>query len=162
MTEKGINSIVENMSLILPILGKIMLRGVKAKTNYPPHVIGVMAALNHHGKLTMTGIGIHLQLPKPQITTLIDKLVADDLVERSNDENDRRVIYIQLTTLGKEKFSEIKDLMSESLRAALTELEHDSLIQLQESSSVVAKVLLQISLKQQAKYCGCSASKTNE
>ena len=163
MYEKEIDNIVENMSVILPILGKVMLRGIKAKTSYPPHVIGVMGALHHHGKLTMTGIGNHLQLPKPQITTLIDKLVSDNLVERLNDENDRRVIYIQLTESGDAKFSEIKDLMSESLRIALNEIDQTSLLELEKSSSTVAKLLIEINLKQQASCCcNNSSPQTNE
>lgn len=154
-------TIVENMFRILPILGKILVRGVKSKTSYSTHDIHVMGALNYHGTLTMTGIGVHLSLPKPQVTSLVNRLAADGLVERLYDENDRRIILIQLTETGREKYKEIKSLISESLITSLKELDENTLKELGESSSSVAAILIQIN-KNQLEKCGnngtCSAT----
>lgn len=150
------------MARILPILGKIFMRGVRAKTSYPPHVIHVMGALVHHGKLTMTGIGNHLSVPKPQVTTLIDRLVAEELVERLNDNKDRRIIYIQLTQKGKDRFQEIKDLMSESMKAALADLDEEVLNKLMQSSTAVCEALIDLNQKFQSNYCPLNDLKTNE
>ncbi|OJU52129.1 MAG: hypothetical protein BGN96_07470 [Bacteroidales bacterium 45-6] len=162
MTEKKIDAVTENLSRILPILGKIFMKGVRAKTSYPPHVIFVMGALTHHGKLTMTGIGNHLSVPKPQVTTLIDRLIAEELVERLNDEKDRRIIYIQLTEKGKGRFKEIKSLMSESMKSALSELEEEMLDKLLLSSDAVCEALILLNEKFQQGYCHLTNSKASE
>lgn len=144
MVDQDIDTIVDGMTRILPILGKIFVRGIRTKTSYPQHVVHVMGALSHHGKLTMSGIGTHLSMPKPQVTTLIDRLVSEKLVERLNDENDRRIIYIQLTERGVGKFAEIKLLMTESLRSLLGDLDEATLSKLKDSSSYVAQILSEL------------------
>lgn len=161
MAEKKIDDINDNLSRILPILGKIFMKGVRAKTSYPPHVIFVMGALTHHGKLTMTGIGNHLSVPKPQVTSLIDRLFAEELVERLNDEKDRRIIYIQLTEKGKERFREIKSLMSESMKTALSDLDAATLDKLKDSSATVCEALIVLNEKFQNGCCQLNNSKTN-
>ncbi|MBP1618368.1 MAG: transcriptional regulator, MarR family [Bacteroidetes bacterium] len=162
MAEKKIDTIVENMARILPILARIFMKGVRAKTSYPPQVIFVMGALTHHGKLTMTGIGNHLSVPKPQVTTLIDRLFAEELVERLNDDKDRRIIYIQLTPKGKDRFQEIKSMMFESMKTALTDLDNETLEKLQLSSITVCEAMIELNAKFQNSCCQLNNSKTNQ
>jgi DNA-binding MarR family transcriptional regulator len=121
-----------------------------------------MGALTHHGKLTMTGIGNHLSVPKPQVTTLIDRLFAEELVERLNDEKDRRIIYIQLTEKGRERFKEIKRLMSESMKTALSDLDDETLNKLQLSSGTVCEVLVVLAEKFHGGCCQLNNSKVIE
>jgi DNA-binding MarR family transcriptional regulator len=143
-TENEINTIADNLSHVMPILGRIFIKGIRAKTNLSPQTLQTLAALFHHGTLTMTGIGRHLSVPKPHVTALVDKLIAEDMVERLNDEHDRRLIYIQLTEKGKEKFHELKKMMTESLRASLLLLDDDKLHQLNESARLVNEMITEI------------------
>ncbi len=151
MSEKEVDIIVDNLTHILPMLGKIFMRGVKNKTNYSPQMIHVMGALSHHGKLTMSGLGNHLSMAKPQVTTLVEKLVDDGLVERFNDVNDRRIVYIELTKKGFEKLAEIKSMTTESLRNSLEELDEKTLGKLKKGSTLMTNVLSKIVQKESVK-----------
>lgn len=142
--DNEIKSIADNLSHVVPILGRIFLKGIRAKTNLSPQTLQTLGALWHHGKLTMTGIGQHLAVPKPHVTALVDKLIAEKMVERLNDEHDRRIIYIQLTPNGQERFREIKLMMVESLRASLLLVDKEKLHKLNESAQYLNEILTEV------------------
>lgn len=54
----------------------------------------------------MTEISRQLMITKPAATQAVGKLVEKGLVERVQDENDRRVVYIRPTRLGETAFEE--------------------------------------------------------
>ncbi|SQC01138.1 MarR family winged helix-turn-helix transcriptional regulator [Clostridium tetanomorphum] len=61
----------------------------------------VLGVLYEEESLPISEIGKKLEISKPQMTVIIDKLIKQDLVERIPDKKDRRVININLTTKGK-------------------------------------------------------------
>ncbi|MBP1638862.1 MAG: transcriptional regulator, MarR family [Bacteroidetes bacterium] len=142
--DQEIKSISDNLSHVVPILGRIFIKGVRSKTNMTQQTLQTLGALWHHGKLTMTGIGHHLSVPKPHVTALVDRLIAEEMVERLNDENDRRIIYIQLTEKGRERFWEIKQIMTESLRASLLLVDKEKLHKLNESAQYINEILTEV------------------
>lgn len=159
--EEKIRSITDNLSHIVPVLGKIFLKGVRAKTNLAPQTLQILGALWHHGKLTMTSIGNHLSVSKPHVTALVDKLISEELVERLNDERDRRIIYIQLTEKGRVTFKEVKAIMAESLRTELLHLEADKLNQMQQSAAVINDIILELAQRMSVGPC-CSSQSNPE
>ena len=66
--------------------------------------------------LTMSEIGCKLQIPKPHVTAQIDKLIAENLVERFDDPTDRRIINIRLTEKGKVSYDRIAKDISEDMQ----------------------------------------------
>ena len=56
--------------------------------------------------MRMTEISRQLMITKPAATQAVGKLVEKGLVERVQDENDRRVVYIRPTRLGETAFEE--------------------------------------------------------
>jgi len=87
--------------------------------------------------LTLSELAARLSCVRSNITQLVDRLEADDLVRRVDDPNDRRSVRAELTQLGREKQSlgaaemvrvqeELGGLVSpahlRSLEAALTAL----------------------------------------
>ncbi len=139
-----IDLIVENLISILPVIAKSYSKAVRSKTDFTPSTLFTLGALAHHGKLTMSGIGCHLTVPKPQVTSLVDKLIKDNLVERSYDPNDRRIIYIQLTAKGRETFIETKKIIGAEFRERLVNLEKDKLEVLQTASLNVKTILTEV------------------
>lgn len=158
--EDKIKSIADNLSHLVPVLGKIFMRGVRAKTNLAPQTLQTLGALWHHGKLTMSGLGTHLSVSKPHVTALVDRLISEEMVERLNDERDRRIIYIQLTEKGKSTFRELKAIMAESLRVELLHVDQDKLNKLQESAQVINEVVVEIA--QRMKVGACCSSQGNQ
>lgn len=53
--------------------------------------------LRCHGEMTMTEFARALQMPKQQMTKLVNRLFEDQFVERVYDPEDRRVIKIVIT-----------------------------------------------------------------
>lgn len=57
------------------------------------------------GRMRMTEVSRRLDVSKPAATQMINRLVERDLVERVNDESDRRVVCVQATRHGREVFA---------------------------------------------------------
>lgn len=146
----SINQVVENLMMILPLIAKNFSRIIRNQTNFTPGVLFTLGALSHHDKLTMSGISNHLSVPKSHVTALVDRLIAEELVERLNDPNDRRIIYIQITEKGRAKFKEVKVLMNNELGKKLLSLNEEQLQLLLDSSGQVKDILLEIFREQQA------------
>src|SRR3954465_10217740 len=53
--------------------------------------------------LTMSGIAHRLAVTPPNVSKLIEGLVADELVERQRGASDRRVIRVAMTDIGWER-----------------------------------------------------------
>jgi DNA-binding MarR family transcriptional regulator len=57
----------------------------------------ILGVLMHQESLPISVIGDILYISRPNMTSHIDKLVKDGMVERIPDEKDRRIIRIKLT-----------------------------------------------------------------
>lgn len=65
----------------------------------------VLAELEHASRpLTMSELSLELMVSNGNITGVIDRLVTLGLVRRERAEHDRRIQYIQLTTVGSKDF----------------------------------------------------------
>jgi DNA-binding MarR family transcriptional regulator len=135
-------SIVENLMSIYPLLSKNFARAIRTKTTFTPGVLFTLGALYHHKRLTMTGIGCHLSIPKPHANILVDKLIKDDLVVRLPDPNDRRVIYIELTEKGRNTLKSLKSIVSEELTNKLVLLTEEQMQILSTASEQVKEMLI--------------------
>ncbi|MEK4028122.1 MULTISPECIES: MarR family transcriptional regulator [Bacillaceae] len=65
------------------------------------HIL-VLSHLNEHGKSRPSDIAKALGLTPPSLTHLSEKLINKKLAVRLADENDRRILYLDLTKLGYE------------------------------------------------------------
>ena len=66
--------------------------------------------------ISMSRLGKLLYISKPHMTTLVDSLVIEGLVERHNDPSDRRVINISITEQGKEQLEQFKEHMRKQIQ----------------------------------------------
>ena len=148
MTEPNINIIAENLISIHPLLYKSISRPMRAKSPITPGGMFVLGSLKRHGTLSMTDIGKCLDMPKPHVTVIVDKLIEEGYVERHNDPKDRRVINIVLTEKGLHNFEEIKRSASEGLKEKLALLSDQELEELLVSSKKVKEILLTILSKE--------------
>jgi DNA-binding MarR family transcriptional regulator len=142
--ETPLDIAIEKLISIMPLLSKNLKGFVKTKTNLTPGSAFVCAALDHHGKLSMSGIGAHVAVPKPHVTSLVDKLIDDNLAERLYDPNDRRVINIQLTEKGRSIFATMKKEVHDEFKQRLEFLTDDQVENFVASVQVVQETLIQI------------------
>lgn len=164
MPEKNtisIDSAIENLISIHPLLTKSFTRSLRSKTNLNPGSLYVLGILTRHGMLSMTEIGCKLSMPKPHVTGLVDKLIAENLVERLFDPKDRRIVNVHITEKGAADFNAIKFEISQEMRQKLQKLDADTLQVLAESSQHVKDILIKIATDQ-TNTMAASCFKTDE
>ena len=82
----------------------------------------VMSALyRERDGMLMSDLSRFLLVSNGNVTGIVDRLVAEGLVSRSNREGDRRTSIARLTRAGEERFA----LMAEAHRSWVEELLHD-------------------------------------
>lgn len=137
-----IDSVIENLISLHPLLSKSFTRSIRSKTNLNPGSLYVLGVLSRHEMLSMSEIGYKLAMPKPHITGLVDKLVAENLVERLYDSKDRRIVNVHITEKGKVDFISIKQEISQELRQKLQKLDPETLQTLSIASKQVKDILI--------------------
>jgi len=142
MTETNINSVVENLMILQPLLYKNFLKPERNKTTLSPGTLFVLGVLKRNVVLSMSEIGNKLSMPKPHVTGLVDKLIAEGYVERLNDPNDRRIINIKITEKGIEDLVAIKKEISKNLRKKLLTLDEEKLETLSRATQQVKEIMI--------------------
>ena len=142
-----LDSIAEDLFTIPPLIGRSirrkLLRMAMAHIREdisPPH-FEIMKTLEEAGTLHVTEIGERLQIPRPQMTHLIDKLVALDMVERQPDARDRRIINIALTGKGKTLLKKHRRMIEDTIKKSLTSLTDEELEELSTSLRKLRQIL---------------------
>jgi len=141
MSESNINKAVENLMAIYPLLHRSISRPLRSNCTLTPGVAFILGLLKNNGILSMSEIGKKLAMPKPNVTTLVDRLIAENLAERLSDENDRRIINIRITEKGIETFFFLKKEISEELQRRLEVLSEKEIENLSISSTHIKEVL---------------------
>jgi len=103
--------------------------------------VNLMEILREKGSCTMTELGRLLIVSKPNITTLVDKLVGLEMVRRSFDENDRRLIYIELTDNGRDFLGELRETMKANFGKSLLKFTDDELVLFKETINNMKKLI---------------------
>lgn len=75
------------------------------------------------GGLTMGELSRRLMVSNGNVTGLIDRLVAEGMVERRTDETDRRAQLVRLTVAGKRAFDAMTPVHQAWIAEALTPLD---------------------------------------
>lgn len=141
----NIDNIIDNLLSLHPLLYKNLIRPTKSKASLNPGTMLVLFVLKRHDMLPMSEIGRQLSMPKPHVTSHVDKLIEEKMVERVSDPNDRRIIKIKITPKGLSDLIHIKKEISENLRAKLVQLDEEVLITLFNASKQVKDILIMIS-----------------
>ena len=147
MNENEVNAIeriVDNLFFISPMVSKVLRHSIRTRTTLNPVSWWVLKLLFHSEMLSMSEIGCKLQMPKPHVTAQINKLIAESLVERLHDPNDRRIINIRLTEKGKENHNKVAQDVSEDMQQRIKQLDPQKRTELLESSQKVRDILNEI------------------
>ncbi|MCT8975023.1 MarR family transcriptional regulator [Clostridium sp. CX1] len=143
MAKDTLDTLVENLFELGPILHKKLLKPNKCSNDMmlPVNQMMVLSTLYDEGSLPISEIGKKLYISKPQMTSIIDKLIKEDLVERIHDKEDRRVININITEKGKNYANDILKLLREEMRKRLSALSEENLKSVADSMENVISIL---------------------
>jgi DNA-binding MarR family transcriptional regulator len=121
MGEKRVDGISESALQLFPLL-KRLFNGDPGDPALAPlrnQTYHILRILERSGPLPVSAIGKQLIIAKQNMTTLIDRLMKDGLVERRYDTKDRRIINILITEKGikflKESMLGLKKIVGENL-----------------------------------------------
>jgi len=142
--ESSIDKVIDNIFYISLSVSKRLRHSFKKKTNLSPVSYFVLHILCHYEMLSMSEIGNKLLMPKPHVTAQIDKLIAENMVERLLDPNDRRIINIKLTEKGKEDLKMISHEMSQEMRQLILPLDPQKRETMLNSSQQLRDILSEI------------------
>jgi DNA-binding MarR family transcriptional regulator len=101
---------VEEMAARLRLTNTRLHRQLRREANVAltPSQGSALAAIEHHGKLTLGALAEHEGVSAPSITKIIGVLEEDELVARTPDPNDRRVSYVEATRKGTDLLDEMR------------------------------------------------------
>jgi DNA-binding MarR family transcriptional regulator len=147
MPNNIMDNVVEDLLSIPPFVRRSiqrkLFRTALAQTGEDislPH-FEIVKILEGTGTLHIAEIGEKLQIPKPQMTHLIDKLVSLEIVARHTDVADRRIINITLTDKGRKMMEEQDHLIKGSIKEKLSCLTDEELQELSVSLRKLRDIL---------------------
>ncbi len=115
----------------------------EADMNITPHHFEILTLLSEEGTLHASEIGDRLQIARAQMTKLIDRLVALNIVERKMDPSDRRTYDIALTPESRAMLEEQKHRATGAVREIVSDLSIEELETLSHCLRRLRDVLLQ-------------------
>lgn len=92
--------------------------------------VSMLFMLYYHPEASPKQLADHLGISKSAISQLLDPLVDKKMVRRQNDPNDRRIVRLHLTSIGKKALKEVHKLKYAGIRSALNELSEHELKQM--------------------------------
>jgi DNA-binding MarR family transcriptional regulator len=128
---------------VLPMLKRRLLRmdAVQAEHSVPMSQVQVLTMLGETGMMTVSEISSRLGIAKPNITPLVDKLIADGYVERKRDEIDRRVVKVLLLPAGAEKLESIRETIGRHAMRWVSVVPDKDFYDLQYALETIVRVL---------------------
>lgn len=98
----------------------------------PTHAqIGILFVVLHYGPQSIKDIATKFGMTPSAVTQLVNPLVTDHLLERTEDVHDRRKICVALSPKGKSKMEAIKKARYTTMTTILEPLNTQELIQLE-------------------------------
>ena len=150
MKRSVLDSVVKDLLSITPLIRRSIQRKV-VRTAFVqieeditlPH-LEIMKILQEEGTKYIAEIGERLQIPKPQMTHLIDRLEKLEIVARQADTTDRRMSNIMLTDKGRRIIEELDQVINESIKVKLSFLTEDELRELSVSLKKLGDILYRL------------------
>lgn len=110
--------------------------------NFSQQHYTILKLLKENKQLYITEIVDILSITKPQMTSLIDKLIQMGYLNRTNDINDRRKIYISLTENGKAITAKINTAIDKQMDSYLTQLTQNEIDVLENGLLILKKLCI--------------------
>ncbi len=148
MSSDYMAQVCEDLLSISPLIFRLIRKKLTRRTlyyidmNITPLHFEILRLLEEEGTLHVSEIGIRLQIAKAQMTKLIDKLVDFNIVERSNDIKDRRIVNISLTGRAKTVIETNKNKVLKAVQEVISSLSEEDLKNLSLNLHAIRDILL--------------------
>jgi DNA-binding MarR family transcriptional regulator len=100
--------------------------------------IKVIVSFFHHGTFTMTELSRLHGVSFSTMTSMVDRLLQNGLLERLRDDEDRRIVLVRLSAKGKKMVDYLMKVRKQKLETFLCELTQDEVREFVKSIENVA------------------------
>lgn len=143
MNNINLSKRVERMVFLIPEVLKRLFRGISEDSiNLPPAQTKVLHTIGHKGQQKMSELSQFLGVEMSTMTVVVDALVKQGYVQRKSDENDRRVVLVDLTAKGKENFKKIKEQMKKNITKLFANLSEANQNKMIDSFEKIYKIFI--------------------
>ena len=105
--------------------------------------IQLLAMLAHEEALSITQISVRLGIAKPNITPMVDRMIAEGLVTRTRSNQDKRIVSVVICDKGRERLKEIHASLCRVLLGWTGSLEEAQLAELRDALRTVVRIVCQ-------------------
>lgn len=134
-----INNLVENMGNTMRLMHKTQ---AKPKTGTPTRAqLGILIMIGHWGIKNTKDLAVKLEMTSSAVTQVVDALAKDGLLKRQQDQKDRRITVLELTSVGKKKLEIAKKQRLEFLFKLLSPLNDNDLMHLKKIQDKIIQSL---------------------
>lgn len=99
--------------------------------------------INRVGSCTSTELADEFKVKKSAITAIINRLWEKGLIQRTRDENDRRVVYLTLTDKGNELFLKSEERIHKLVESLINRFDQAEIKQFIETFEKLNQVLME-------------------
>jgi DNA-binding MarR family transcriptional regulator len=138
------NKMIDDIYLIFPLLHRTLMHPDGLTHNPMSSEFKVMMILQRKNSIPTSKIGKWLGISKPNMTAVIDKLIADDYVEREQNPEDRRIVDISLTDRGRKYMAGCKAEARESVKNRLAAMSEEDITTLYSSLENIRVILMKL------------------
>jgi len=101
-----------------------------------------------HERCTSTDLAEAFHVNKSAITAIITRLTDKGLIERTRDENDRRVVYLSLTEKGKELYLETEEKIHQLVKHFITKFDRKEIESFMHTYEKLSHILINMNNKE--------------
>lgn len=143
---KTIESVAQNMFYAIPLMRKRMLHMdiIQSEHGIPLSHVQVLSMLSEQEALSVSEISKRLDIAKPNITPLVDRLMQMGLVDRKRDTTDRRVVNVIILPKGIEKLDAIRRTIAENVQQQAEQISAADFRELAEALGSITRILSQM------------------
>ena len=138
-----LETIIDGMFLTATISNRCVFahkaRGEESGLTAPKIV--VLSILTKKGPETISKMASYISCSKQNMTTIVDQLEHDGMVERVPDKKDRRATLLKVTKAGVGALHDDRELAKERLKDELSQLDEKEIESLNEAFGTILRVL---------------------
>lgn len=129
----NLDKVVDDFMVLLGYMRTYYLRPAEHLTRMRiGHIhMHALSLIAKRGSCTMRELATELMVSKQQLTQLVDRMVEAGQVVRKSDENDRRLVLIELSDKGRTMFKEMGAGLRKNFREKLDKIPDSELEELE-------------------------------
>lgn len=127
MKIEGLKAYVEKLEVAHYILSKSLHPETTGEGDLTRTQYILMRMLSVRDRWTVTELAEMLEVKPSAVTVAVDRLYKKDYVQRYRSEADRRIVYLELSEMGRSILREAEERRMESMESLLSNLSQDEL-----------------------------------